>query len=52
MSPVTVRQSLKRYYKNSRQSFAEPGRLFLCLTIASDGVSETERGQHEADNSD
>jgi hypothetical protein len=24
----------------------------LCFTIASDGVSETERGQHKAENSD
>ena len=54
MPPVTVRQSA---YKATtivavHKGSPKPGRLFLYFSIASDGVSETERGQHEADNSD
>ena len=43
---------LKNKLSKLAAQVSRPGRLFLCLTIASDGVSETERSQHEADNSD
>ena len=51
----TTRQTVGSYLRSYEiaAQFTRPGRLFSCIvTVASDGISQTERGQHEADNSD